>query len=53
VSTSGEHKLAEVRERLRALRQLQSALADLVSRCSSPKRKVNCPLIDASMLATA
>lgn len=45
----GEHKLADVRERLQALRQLEAALADLVNRCSTTKRKVNCPLIEALM----
>lgn len=45
----GEHKLADVRERLQALRILEVALADLVSRCSTTKRKVTCPLIDALM----
>jgi len=45
----GENKLAEVRERLRALRLLEAALADLVTRCSTARRKVSCPLI-ASLL---
>jgi MerR family mercuric resistance operon transcriptional regulator len=45
----GEHKLAEVRERLQALRLLEAALADLVTRCSTARRKVTCPLI-ASLL---
>jgi len=45
----GEHKLAEVRERLRALRLLETALADLVTRCATARRKVSCPLI-ASLL---
>lgn len=45
----GEHKLAEVRVRLQALRQLEAVLADLVNRCSTAKRKVNCPLIEALM----
>jgi len=44
----GEHKLADVRQRIRALRMLERALRDLVSQCGSTKRsKVNCPLIDA------
>ncbi len=47
----GERKLADVRERLQALRSLEIALADLVSRCSTKKRKVNCPLIEALMLS--
>ena len=41
----GEHKLADVRQRLQALRALEAALQDLVSRCSTAKRKVNFPLI--------
>jgi MerR family mercuric resistance operon transcriptional regulator len=41
----GEHKLAEVRDRLQALRLLEAALADLVTRCSTARRKVTCPLI--------
>lgn len=45
----GEHKLADVRQRLQALRVLEAALQDLVSRCSTIKRKVNCPLIEALM----
>lgn len=45
----GEHKLAEVRERVQALRRLEAALTDLVARCSTPRRKVACPLI-ASLL---
>ena len=45
----GEHKLADVRQRLQALRVLEAALQDLVSRCSTTKRKVNCPLIEALM----
>lgn len=45
----GEHKLAEVRDRLQALRVLEAALADLVTRCSTARRKVTCPLI-ASLL---
>lgn len=43
----GEHKLADVRQRLQALRVLEAALQQLVSRCSTTSRKVNCPLIDA------
>ncbi len=45
----GEHKLADVRQRLQALRVLEAALQDLVSRCAATKRKVSCPLIDALM----
>lgn len=43
----GENKLADVRQRLQALRVLEAALKDLVSRCASTRRKVNCPLIEA------
>lgn len=45
----GERKLEDVRQRLRALRVLEAALQDLVSRCSTTKRKLNCPLIEAPM----
>lgn len=45
----GERKLADVRARLQALHLLETALEDLVSRCSASKRKVNCPLIEALM----
>ena len=44
----GEHKLAEVRERIRALQALEGALQGLVSECARTDRgKVSCPLIDA------
>ena len=45
--TIGEHKLADVRERIRTLQALEAALHDLVSRCVTPRRKVSCPLIQA------
>ena len=45
----GEQKLADVRQRLQALRVLEAALQELVSRCSESKRKVKCPLIEALM----
>lgn len=45
----GERKLADVRARLQALQVLETALEDLVSRCSASRRKVNCPLIEALM----
>jgi len=45
----GEHKLTDVRARLQALRQLEAALADLVNRCSTARRKISCPLIEALM----
>ena len=39
----GDHKLADVRQRLRSLRALEAALAALVARCTTTKRKVACP----------
>lgn len=47
----GELKLAEVRHRIQTLRVLELALDDLVSKCSTARRKVSCPLIDALMSA--
>jgi MerR family mercuric resistance operon transcriptional regulator len=47
----GEHKLTDVRQRLQALQALEAALTDLVGRCATAKRKVNCPLIAALMVA--
>lgn len=47
----GEHKLAEVRQRIRTLQALESALQQLVSQCAARRRKVSCPLIDALMRA--
>lgn len=47
----GEHKLAEVRDRIRTLQALERALEDLVSECSASKRKISCPLIAALMHA--
>ena len=47
----GEHKLAEVRARIQALQALEDMLQQLVSRCSTSKRKVSCPLIDSLMRA--
>jgi MerR family transcriptional regulator, mercuric resistance operon regulatory protein len=44
----GEHNLADVRQRIQALRVLERSLQGLVAQCASTKRsKVNCPLIDA------
>ena len=43
----GEHKLAEVRERIQTLQALEGVLKQLVSQCSTSRRKVSCPLIDA------
>ena len=45
----GEHKLADVRQRIQTLQVLESALQKLVTECSASKRKVSCPLIDALM----
>lgn len=47
----GERKLADVRERIHTLHALEEALQGLVASCSSTKRKVSCPLIDALMRA--
>lgn len=44
-----EHKLTDVRQRIRALRKLEHALQDLVERCSATRRTVSCPLIAALM----
>ncbi len=43
----GQHKLADVRARIQTLQVLESALQQLVSQCTSSKRKVRCPLIEA------
>lgn len=43
----GEHKLADVRERIRTLQALEHALEGLVVRCAESKRHVSCPLIEA------
>jgi MerR family transcriptional regulator, mercuric resistance operon regulatory protein len=46
----GEHKLADVRQRIQqTLQALEAALEQLVIRCSTPRPKVSCPLIDALM----
>jgi MerR family mercuric resistance operon transcriptional regulator len=42
-----EHKLADVRQRIRDLSMLEDALATLVQRCSTSKGRVSCPHIDA------
>ncbi len=47
----GERKLGQVRERIEALRTLEFTLVDLVQRCASRGRKVQCPLIAALMQA--
>jgi MerR family mercuric resistance operon transcriptional regulator len=45
----GEHKLAAVRQRIQTLQALEAALQQLVSQCSTSKRKIRCPLIEALM----
>jgi MerR family mercuric resistance operon transcriptional regulator len=45
----GEHKLADVRQRIQKLLALESALQKLVAQCATSKRKVSCPLIEALM----
>lgn len=47
----GERKLADVRQRLKTLLALETALQQLVKQCTTSKRKVSCPLIDALMNA--
>jgi MerR family mercuric resistance operon transcriptional regulator len=47
----GERKLAAVRARISSLRALEEALQRLVASCSTTRRKVNCPLIEALMRA--
>lgn len=47
----GEHKLADVRQRIQTLKALEAALQQLVTQCESSKRKVSCPLINALMRA--
>lgn len=47
----GEHKLADVRQRIQTLRALEDALQSLVLQCASTKRKVSCPLIETLMRA--
>ena len=43
----GEHKLADIRQRIRDLRTLEKALKALVDRCGVTKGRVKCPLIEA------
>lgn len=45
----GEHKLADVRQRIKTLQALESALLQLVTQCATSRRKVSCPLIGALM----
>lgn len=40
-------RLADVRERLRDLRRMESALTDLVAKCHAHRGMVSCPLIAA------
>lgn len=47
----GEHKLGDVRERIQSLQALETALQQLVSQCTTARRKVSCPLIEALMQA--
>lgn len=47
----GEHKLADVKQRIKTLLALESALQQLVDQCATSRRKVSCPLIDALMQA--
>lgn len=49
----GEHKLADVRQRIQTLLALEAALQKLVSQCATSKRKVTCPLIEALMRSDA
>ena len=50
----GEHKLADVQQRIQTLRALEAALTDLVGKCSAARgKKVSCPLIEALMRAEA
>ncbi len=49
----GEHKLADVRQRIRTLQALEAALQQLVTQCATAKRKISCPLIEALMRAGA
>lgn len=49
----GEHKLAEVHERIRSLQALEQALQDLVRKCSVTRGAVTCPLIESLMNAGA
>lgn len=42
-----ERKLAAVRTKLSDLRRIEAALADLVVRCKTSRRAVQCPLIES------
>lgn len=45
----GEHKLADVRARIRELQRLEAALDQLVQRCAEGGGRLRCPLIDQLM----
>ena len=42
-----EHKLREVREKLRDLRRMESALKSAVADCESARGRVKCPLVES------
>ena len=42
-----EHKLSEIQHRLADLKRMQTALTELVKRCSASHGKVTCPLISS------
>ena len=48
-----EHKLADVRQRLADLQRMETALAQLVDRCTASRGTVSCPLIEALQPAPA
>lgn len=41
------HKLADVRQKLADLGQIEQVLAELVDRCAASSGKVSCPIIDS------
>ncbi len=43
----GEHKLTDIRQRIRDLRTLEKELRGLVDRCGVTTGRVHCPLIEA------
>jgi MerR family mercuric resistance operon transcriptional regulator len=45
----GEAKLAQVRERIRALHALEHALGELVDACARTSRRQRCPMIERLM----
>ncbi len=42
----GEHRLADVRNRMNELSRIEAALATLVDRCASTRGRLRCPLIE-------